>query len=60
MRENEDAPVCSECGAEITIPLSVVGGFAPWLCLECSGATLADFGLEVGESGELVELRDET
>lgn len=41
-----DAPECSECGAEIVAPLSVVDGFAPWLCLECSGATLADFGLE--------------
>lgn len=39
----EENPECNECGAEIVAALSVVGGFAPWLCLECSGATLADF-----------------
>lgn len=36
-------PECSECGAEIVVALSVVDGFAPWLCLECSGASLSDF-----------------
>lgn len=40
----EENPECSGCGAEILEALSVSGGsFAPWLCLECSGATLSDF-----------------
>lgn len=46
MPNDEDGPTCSNCGAEIVAPLLVVDGFAPWLCLECSGATLADFNLE--------------
>jgi hypothetical protein len=37
-----DGPTCSECGAEIAVPLHVVDGFAPWLCLECSGASVSD------------------
>ena len=39
----EENPTCSECSAEIVVALHVVDGFAPWLCLECSGATLSDF-----------------
>lgn len=46
---DDDGPTCSECGAEILIPLSVVDDAAPLVCLKCSGATLADFGLEEEE-----------
>jgi hypothetical protein len=52
-------PICSECGEEIGLALSVVDGFAPWLCLECSGATLADFGLKQNEVGEIMEMEEE-
>jgi hypothetical protein len=37
------APKCKVCGAEILEALTEVSGAVEWLCLECSGATLADF-----------------
>lgn len=44
-------PRCRVCGVEIVFELSEVSPAADWICLECSGATLADF-MEEGMTEE--------
>ena len=52
-------PRCSECKAEISIPLTDVIPGADWLCLECSGASLSDFDMEeCGTCGDLRRISD--
>jgi RNA polymerase-binding transcription factor DksA len=43
IEDDADNLRCSECGDEIVEALLVVDPYAPWLCLECSGAALSDF-----------------
>lgn len=50
-------PKCKMCGAEIVEPLSEAQGATDWLCLECSGATLADFVDEDDYVEERVEMQ---
>jgi hypothetical protein len=43
MRRRGRQPRCENCGAVIVAVLSDVGDTNGFLCLRCSGATLADF-----------------